>query len=742
MAAEPAGDFVELGEVIGGYRLERLLGAGSTSQVFLGKHVVLGRRAAIKVLVHKLLGNEDVISRLLTEAKVVNDIRHPNLIDISDFINTTSPRRVALVMEYIEGPSLTICREHPLTFEQAIGVMLQLVAAVRAAHAAGIIHRDIKPDNLLLTMDPREHPDEVPTLKVVDFGIAKMAHSNLAQTAVGTMLGTPAYMAPEQIAGRPRPSAATDVFAIGEVLYEILSGKRAYPAGTISETVRAKLRGELPDLKLSPMPGDRALLDLVKRCLSYRPEDRPGLQEIQSVLESVRPSGERVTTLEDVDLDASEVETRMVGHQPVPPAATELTPMLGGRIPAWDTGAADATPLDGSPVPNQTRIERPPDFDPVLTEANPIPRPRRFLKDITSPTNRVLPALTEIASFSDRPPRSEMPNAPTMPGSLNRRELDPGQARVVRDEQSLSIGELRIDNLSSRASDDEASVQIEDVELSQLHGSPQAVLFDEEDPLRIAPPPRTRPSSEELPPVDDPAFERDSPIHLDGGRALPGLGLGQPAGLATFDRSAELDALDADDLDEPDEPAASNVPQPRKHSDDAATMPPQKAPGAGPQASERADSGPDVPDTRITEVRPQRRTQSGSNAFFYVLLLMIGAGTAFALLVATGRIDFFGPAPTEPKEAPREAPIEKTEPTAEAKPGLFKISSEPTHADVMHVSEDPDSEPLPLGKTPLDLQLDGRTWPQTLRIVLPEYEPIEVEVTPENPIVTVTLHHR
>ena len=233
MAAEPS-DFVELGEVIGGYRLERLLGAGSTSQVFLGKHVVLGRRAAIKVLVHKLIGNEDVINRLLTEAQVVNDIRHPNIIDISDFINTPTPRRVALVMEYIEGPSLTVCREHPLTFEQAIGVMLQLIAAVRAAHAAGIIHRDIKPDNLLLTLDPRTNQKEVPTLKIVDFGIAKMAHSNLAHTAVGTMLGTPAYMAPEQIAGRPRPSAATDVFAIGEVLYEVLTGKRAYPAGTIA----------------------------------------------------------------------------------------------------------------------------------------------------------------------------------------------------------------------------------------------------------------------------------------------------------------------------------------------------------------------------------------------------------------------------------------------------------------------------------------------------------------------------
>src|SRR5438105_2556315 len=126
------GPFGEVGpgEVIGGYRLERLIGSGSTSTVFLGVQVRVNRMAAVKVLSPQLYTNKDVISRMLREARVVNDIRHPNIIDILDFVETESPPRVALVMEYIEGPSLKMLRDKKLSFDQAIGIALQLVAAV------------------------------------------------------------------------------------------------------------------------------------------------------------------------------------------------------------------------------------------------------------------------------------------------------------------------------------------------------------------------------------------------------------------------------------------------------------------------------------------------------------------------------------------------------------------------------------------------------------------------------------
>lgn len=315
------------GEVIGGYELDRLLGAGSTSKVFLGRHTLLGRQAAIKVLAQDLVSNQDVVSRLLMEARVVNDIRHPNIIDIIDFVVTEKPRRVALVMELIEGPSLMTLRGHAFTVEQALGIALQLVDAVAGAHAAGVIHRDIKPDNLLLTDDVRDKPG-VPTLKVVDFGIAKLAGKS-GRTATGMMLGTPAYMAPEQVAGRPPPSTATDVFAIGEVLYELLAGERAYPSQAIHETVRAKLRGELPDMKLPDhVPSRDRVMALIVQCLERRPEDRPTLKAVKETLVEIFPSNWRPSASLAERLIANTLGT---GPYPLPdtsgPATTELTPM-------------------------------------------------------------------------------------------------------------------------------------------------------------------------------------------------------------------------------------------------------------------------------------------------------------------------------------------------------------------------------------------------------------------------------
>ncbi|MEQ8273386.1 MAG: protein kinase [Deltaproteobacteria bacterium] len=278
------------GEVIGGYALEQLLAMGSTAHVFLARHALLGRPAAVKVLSPELVSNSTVVARLLTEARIVNDIRHPNIVDIFDFVSSDEPRRVALVMELVEGPSLMQLRGRAFRFEHAIAIAIQLVEATAAAHRAGVIHRDLKPGNLLLT----KHPDvceDTPTLKLVDFGIAKLAQAS-GRTATGMMLGTPAYMAPEQIMRRPEPSFATDVYAIGEVLYELLAGRRVFPANKIHETVRAKLRGHVPDLALpAGTPEREAILEMVQACLARAPQDRPTLDAVRALLVRVLPSG-------------------------------------------------------------------------------------------------------------------------------------------------------------------------------------------------------------------------------------------------------------------------------------------------------------------------------------------------------------------------------------------------------------------------------------------------------------------
>lgn len=444
---------VESGEIIGDYRLERLLGAGATSRVFLGVHTRLGRHAAVKVLSPQLVDEPAIIERLLREARVVNDIRHPNIVDISDFIDTPNPRRVALIMEYIEGPSLKALRNSRIEFGQAIGITLQLVAAVQAAHNAGVIHRDLKPDNLLLLLDPRRAPGAIPGLKVVDFGLAKVVHPG-KNAATGVMLGTPAYMAPEQIAGRPAPSPATDVYAIAEVLYELLSGERLFPPATISETIRAKLRGPLPPMTLPELPGRARLLELIAACLAIAPKERPGLDEVRSLLIGVCPehvlkigsgtwgvseSDHELSTLGDIDDEVADertdVTTQPGSSDPNDLEVTHgLAPDNQGAPPISNARTA-ATPAPRPPIgPAVTDVDPPPP-DAVPTRvaisdsaaralASPVSlaEPREpevhpstaFASEVEAPTH-VPDAPTEARTFAEPDPTPPGPTPAPLP---------------------------------------------------------------------------------------------------------------------------------------------------------------------------------------------------------------------------------------------------------------------------------------------------------------------------------------
>ncbi len=359
-------DGATLGEQIGGYRLLRRLGDGSTSTVFLGEHVRLGRHSAIKVLSSDFSEDAQTIQRLVNEARVVNDIRHPNIADISDIVEQDTPRRVALVMEYIKGPSLKTFRGNPLPATQALALALQLVDAVQAAHARGVIHRDIKPDNLLLAQDPGL-PGETPLeLKVVDFGIAKISGpESQSMTVSGTMLGTPAYMAPEQIVGSPAPSPATDVFAVGAVVYELVTGLRAYPSARLQDTVRAKLRGELPELKSLEIPGGDRLLAMIRTCLQRQPAARPQLEQLRASLERClrQAAGESLT-------DALALPTLgLTTAGPVPaPAATELSGVPAGALDAFHRAHSKQEATDAPDLIAALHAQEPDDEDEVGTE--------------------------------------------------------------------------------------------------------------------------------------------------------------------------------------------------------------------------------------------------------------------------------------------------------------------------------------------------------------------------------------
>ncbi len=276
------------GDILNNYRLEHVLGQGGMGCVYQATHIKLGRKVALKLLSNSLAASDEYVSRFLHEAKIVNDVRHPNIVDITNFIDIESPKRVAYVMEFISGPSLgDVLKNQRLTVPQAINIMFQLISALEAVHALQVVHRDLKPDNILLLAPLDSDFSQVPSVKILDFGIAKVSDSGGGhKTATGLMLGTPAYMAPEQIAAEP-VSWATDVYALGEILYEMIAGERVFGGDQMS-ILKTKLIGEVFELELPEgTQGRDELTTLIQKTLSLQPESRPDLKTLASELTDI-----------------------------------------------------------------------------------------------------------------------------------------------------------------------------------------------------------------------------------------------------------------------------------------------------------------------------------------------------------------------------------------------------------------------------------------------------------------------
>jgi serine/threonine-protein kinase len=280
------------GDVLGQYRLDRVLGEGAMGRVFLARHVSLGRPAAVKVLRAEHTKNTHLIQRFFHEARAVNQINHAHIVEILDFVEETSLSglpRVYCVMEMLEGQSLTelLGKQHP-GVARAVGIIRQVCDALQAAHDVGVIHRDVKPDNLfVLERDGRDF------VKVLDFGVAKLVAPlgdvPMTTTVEGTIVGTPAYMAPEQATGG-NADARTDLYSVGIVLYELLAGHPPFQAPAFGQLVAQVLSSPPPPLPAQTRSGERiphALWTVVKRCLAKNPEDRyPSLRELGRALEA------------------------------------------------------------------------------------------------------------------------------------------------------------------------------------------------------------------------------------------------------------------------------------------------------------------------------------------------------------------------------------------------------------------------------------------------------------------------
>ncbi len=253
-----------LTRVAGRYELVRPLGHGAMATVDLAQDVELERPVALKRLAENLARDEDLQRRFLREARLAARLAHPNVVRVFDVGEDDG--RPFIAMEYVEGETLAelVAQRAPLPAAEAARLGTQICAGLAAAHAAGLVHRDVKPQNLLLRTDG--------VLKLGDFGIAA-GHEGTRLTLAGTVLGTAGYLAPEQARGEEVTTAA-DIYAVGAVLYELLTGEPSRTAGSLSELGSEDGFGP-PDLAARVPTAPRELVAAVNACLSARPEDRP-----------------------------------------------------------------------------------------------------------------------------------------------------------------------------------------------------------------------------------------------------------------------------------------------------------------------------------------------------------------------------------------------------------------------------------------------------------------------------------
>jgi serine/threonine-protein kinase len=234
--------------------------------VYRARDTELQRPVAVKLLAEHLASDEEFRERFLREVRLAGGLSHPNIVNVFDAGEVEG--RPFMVMELVEGVTLAdeVARRKRFPYEEACGLMAQACSGLEHAHEAGLVHRDIKPQNLIL------RPDGL--LKIADFGIARAVGAATQLTAAGTVLGTAAYLAPEQAAGE-QVTPAADIYSLGAVLYELITGGPPHTFDTLAQLVAKQRGGRVQSLRDFAPEVPAALDDLILRCLSPEPAARP-----------------------------------------------------------------------------------------------------------------------------------------------------------------------------------------------------------------------------------------------------------------------------------------------------------------------------------------------------------------------------------------------------------------------------------------------------------------------------------
>jgi len=267
-------ELLNVGAVLGEtYRIEGLIGRGGMGAVWAAEHLRLpGKHVAVKVLLDPGAGGEEMLQRFRREAEIASRLGHPNIVEVLDF-NTLPTGQPYIVLEYLQGETLAArLGSGRLQLDEALAITRQIGSALQAAHRAGVVHRDLKPDNVFLCTPEEDVPTRV---KVLDFGISKIRGSQSLRTQDAVLMGTPQYMSPEQATGKNTTvDARTDVFALGAIVYEMLGGQPAFAGGSLAEVVYRVVHGQpMPLRELAPALPDH-VIEAVERALQKDPAAR------------------------------------------------------------------------------------------------------------------------------------------------------------------------------------------------------------------------------------------------------------------------------------------------------------------------------------------------------------------------------------------------------------------------------------------------------------------------------------
>ncbi|MQA98839.1 MAG: protein kinase [Actinobacteria bacterium] len=366
------------------YELEETLGDGGMAAVWRARDRRLGRDVAVKVLDDRLAHDPEYMVRFFSEAQSVARISHPHVVGILDF--GQHDEHPYLVMECVEGGSAADLIGEPILPERAIEIVQEAASAAGAAHAHGIVHRDIKPGNILLTRDGR--------VRLADFGIATSRGAE-PMTATGQAIGSPHYISPEQVSGSSA-SPASDVYSLGVVLYELLTGRKPFDGTSITQIAISHVESqpEAPSAYVSDL--DPGLERLVMRCLSKDPQDR--FADGQEVADALAAFAEGTTYRDEEDVGGGMAVWRRPGA--IGAAAAALAVLVAAGVLAFG-GLERTTPPAQGETTTGTEDQR--------RKAKPKPAPSAAVdtSDTESPSPSPSPSATDNDTDGDS--RSSLP---------------------------------------------------------------------------------------------------------------------------------------------------------------------------------------------------------------------------------------------------------------------------------------------------------------------------------------------